>query len=277
MQVANAQRQVEEIRCWMDQCYDKGVSKNEALQVLTPTLFTRLEGIRANDDQLMIPVKKCLQFQLNFTQLYEEELNDATKTIRVRFEFPLDYPSASICEVQVYYDDDDSKTTTTIHTGCTQSIQTYLKDFVGCECVELVADWILENQATCFVEGDGTPNPNTNSSGGCFILRFNHLLSGPEHKKEKAMLTAAKKSHLQGGLLWGTPGLVIVVSPSTYDDAKDYAQECRTIGKRVEGAIEEVDLPAWEDGGLGGLAQQKRGGKLKELTTADLRQVCGVL
>mmetsp|Transcript_16829 Transcript_16829/g.19388 ORF Transcript_16829/g.19388 Transcript_16829/m.19388 type:complete len:102 (+) Transcript_16829:1-306(+) len=89
-------------------------------------------------------------------------------------------------------------------------------------------------------------------------------------------MDTAKKSKLQGGLLWGTPGIVVIVPPSTYEDAKEYASDCRTIGKRP-GGVEEIRLPTEgiTDAGLGGLAQQKRGGRLKELDTAELRKACG--
>lgn len=85
-----------------------------------------------------------------------------------------------------------------------------------------------------------------------------------------------KKARLQGALLWGTPGIVVVVSPSTEDDAKEYGSECRTIGKKPDG-VEEIRLPqsGVDDTGIGGLAQQKRGGKLQELDTAGLRNACG--
>ena len=90
------------------------------------------------------------------------------------------------------------------------------------------------------------------------------------------MLDSAKKLKLEGGLLWGTPGIVICVPPSTEDDVKDYASECRTIGKRP-GGVEEIGLPVTgiEESGMGGLAQQKRGGRLKEFDTAGLRIACG--
>jgi hypothetical protein len=83
------------------------------------------------------------------------------------------------------------------------------------------------------------------------------------------MIAAAKKSKLQGGLLWGTPGIVVVVPPSTEEDAKEYASECRTIGKLW---LRQSGL---DEAGIGGLAQQKRGGKLQELDTVGLRCGCG--
>ena len=49
------------------------------------------------------------------------------------------------------------------------------------------------------------------------------------------MVDTAKKHKLQGGLLWGTPGIVVVVPPSSEDDAKDYGVQCRELGKRPDG------------------------------------------
>ena len=48
------------------------------------------------------------------------------------------------------------------------------------------------------------------------------------------------------------------------------------IGKRPDG-VESFYLQkdALEEVGLGGLAQQKRGGKLKDMDTATLRAACG--
>eukprot|EP00978_Attheya_sp_CCMP212_P032033 scaffold123288_cov50-Attheya_sp.AAC.2 len=147
-----------------------------------------------------------------------------------------------------------------------------------------VLDWLAENKDSCLNENECIDNgdilpPLGNGNDDmvtCYIIRYNHLLSGPEHKKEKSMIDAAKKSKLQGGLRWGTPGVVIVVPPSTEEDAKEYGSECRTIGKRPSG-VEEVQLPQTgiEEAGLGGLAQQKRGGKLQDLDTAGLRISCG--
>lgn len=157
--------------------------------------------------------------------------------------------------------------------GCSGDIQKYLESFVGFECVELVLEWVHDNKDTCCKE-----NKPSDKEGKieCYVLRYNHLLSGPEHKKEKAMIDTAKKMKLQGGLLWGTPGVVVVVPPSTEEDAREYASDCRSIGKRADG-VESVWLPVSgvEEGGLGGLAQMKRGGKLQEMDTGILRGVCG--
>ena len=90
------------------------------------------------------------------------------------------------------------------------------------------------------------------------------------------MCDTAKKSKLQGGIYWGTPGVVILVPPSTIEDAKEYAADCRDIGKRSD-VVESMYLPknGIEEAGLGGLAQQKRGGRLKDMDSSILRLACG--
>ena len=72
------------------------------------------------------------------------------------------------------------------------------------------------------------------------------------------------------------PGVVLVVPPSTEEDAREYGSDCRNLGKRPDG-VEEIWLPRFgiDEAGLDGLAQQKRGGKLRELDTAGLRAACG--
>ena len=62
------------------------------------------------------------------------------------------------------------------------------------------------------------------------ILKFNHLLLGNEHKKEKSMMAAAKKTFL-GGVCYGTPGLIILLGAND-DDVSHFLIECRAIGKK---------------------------------------------
>mmetsp|Transcript_30679 Transcript_30679/g.46464 ORF Transcript_30679/g.46464 Transcript_30679/m.46464 type:complete len:279 (-) Transcript_30679:162-998(-) len=265
MEASNAVRQVEEILKIQDQ-FGK-----DFVEIKTPALFERLQ--RVGSGQTKLQVKKCLRFQVSCSDMDIEDLI-------LEFEFPLDYPSNSTCLVRalsakaVAANENDEE----FYKTCSSDIKEYLKSFSGFECAELVLDWIIQNKDTCLInnESNGTPNNELEGKVKCFILRYNHLLSGPEHKKEKAMLDAAKKLKLQGGLLWGTPGVVIVVPPSTEIDAKDYGSECRTIGKRP-GGVEEMWLPesGINEAGLGGLAQQKRGGKLQELDTSALRCACG--
>jgi hypothetical protein len=85
-----------------------------------------------------------------------------------------------------------------------------------------------------------------------FILQFNHLLKGPEHKKEKDMVSAGKSCGLVGGVVYGTPGYVALTGGAESSvDVADYLRDCRSIGKRGEiihegkyyyGASEEAKL-----------------------------------
>lgn len=278
MDPSNAVRQVEEILTLKDQYY------KDVIEMKTPQLFNRLSRISGtHTHNQLIEVKKCLSFTISYAKLHPDELNN----VMLEFTFPLDYPSDSTCCVRVFNGHEHEQE----YESCTLRIQEYLKSFCGYECVELTLDWIAQNKDTCLLDNtnDDSNNSKKQTEDGsnerdrdvkvkCYVLRYNHLLEGAEHKKEKAMLTTAKKAKLQGGLLWGTPGIVIIVPPSTEDDAKEYASECRNIGKRVaDGGAEEISLPLCgiEEAGLGGLAQQKRGGKLQGLDTAALRSACG--
>jgi len=268
MDVSNALRQVEEILNFKDQWY------GDAIEIKTPALLSRLQRVRPSAKN-QLEVKKCLAFHVKCAILYPDLHN-----LLLAFEFPIDYPSGKICLVRALHASDPQLE----HKSCTAAIKRYLNAFHGCECVESVMDWLVKNKDSCLNELENSDDSGALSLSNnrrdnevvCYVLRYNHLLKGSEHKKEKSMLNAAKKSKLQGGLLWGTPGVVVIVPPSTQEDSKDYALECRTIGKRPDG-IDEIWLPiaGVEEAGLGGLAQQKRGGKLQELDTATLRTACG--
>ena len=271
MEFTDASRQVDEIINLQDQWF----AKDGAVKIKTPALFSRLQKMlsQSNGNSGRLEVKKCLAFEIDCSILYPDHLQN----LKLEIEFPFDYPSSSICRVKTINTLDGQEST-----ACTAAIWKYLDTFRGCECVEMLLDWIEDNKSTCLKSLEsGTSEDNKSSNGAdgmvqCHILRYNHLLSGPEHRKEKAMISAAKKSRLQGGLLFGTPGVVVIVPPSNLEDAQEYASECRTIGKRPDGPI-SIWLPqsGLDDAGMGGMAQQKRGGKLKELDTAGLRCGCG--
>ena len=259
MDTSNAMRQIQELEQILTIKY--GTYK-EAIEIKTPALISKLKRIKSTSTK-PLQVKKCISFDINCSILYPNELD-----LILQFDFPLGYPSHETCSVKAVSGDGVE------YGDCSRDIQTYLESFVGFECVELVLEWINDNKDTCCIESNASDD--NEGKVECYILRYNHLLSGPEHKKEKAMIDTAKKLKLQGGLLWGTPGVVVVVPPSTEEDAKEYASDCRSIGKRADG-VESVWLPmsGVEEGGLGGLAQMKRGGKLQEMDTGKLREVCG--
>lgn len=259
MDLNNATRQVEELLALKEKWY------NDAITILTPTLFSRLETtIQQRQRQQHLDVKKCLKFELKCSVLYPDELSD----LILEFTFPFDYPSNSTCLVHSKSRNDNSE-----YKSCTSAIEEYIRPFTGCECVELIIDWLAENKDTCLSNSHSSlTNDNIqNSNNGllkCFVLRYNHLLFGPEHKKEKEMMDTAKKFQLQGCLVWGTPGIVILVPPSTEEDAKDYASECRNIGKRP-GGIDEIFVTTEfiETLGIGK-------GKFQDIDISALKSAC---
>lgn len=268
MDVSDAIRQVQEISNLQDQWF----AKDGAITIKTPALFSRLQTLDtlSSITSKVVEVKKQLAFDIDCSILHSEELSD----LILQVQFPLDYPSATACQVRAI----SASSSSVEYTACSTAIDAYLQAFRGCECIEMLLDWISDHKYSCLKKKNAEEGGSKKNEGRvqCFILKYNHLLSGPEHKKEKAMLVAAKKSKLQGALLWGTPGIVIVVPPSIEEDAKEYASECRTIGKRAEGP-NELWLPqsGLDEAGMGGLAQQKRGGKIQELDIAGLRCGCG--
>ena len=273
MDINDARRQITEITSIQGQA-----KYSHAIEINTPALFNRLEkavgSSTTTSSNVTLPVKKCISLNINCREL--DDINTLLSGVILEIELPLDYPSSSSCRI-IHATNNGVDITDGIDT----KISNYLASFVGCECLELVIDWLHDNKDTCLLPNDKATSNNdalqdVQRKVECFILRYNHLLSGSEHKKEKAMVDTAKKHKLQGGLLWGTPGIVVVVPPSSEDDAKDYGVQCRELGKRPDG-VESFYLPkdGIEEAELGGLAQQKRGGKLKDMDTATLRKACG--
>ena len=247
-------------------------------------MFNRLEkasSVIGNADEIL-PVKKCLAIKITCKDLDDITVNDDISNLILEITLPFEYPEITInhTNINAYMDYEP-----TINlSGLEKKISSYLESFTGCDCLELILDWLLDNKDTC-LESSSSGCCSSNDKGNnksqppagtveCYVL-YNHLLSGPEHKKEKNMVDTAKKSKLQGGIYWGTPGIVILVPPSTIDDAKEYAADCRDIGKRSD-VVESMYLPkkGIEEAGLGGLAQQKRGGRLKDMDSSILRVVC---
>jgi len=281
MNISNAQRQVSEINT-----LQSSIKYSNAIEVTTPSLFNRLEkassGQYASEDQTILPVKKCLAVKITCKDLDDITVNDDISNLILEITLPFNYPQQVLNhdDINAYMKDEDALNLS----GLEKKISTYLESFTGCDCLELILDWLLDNKDTCIESSSSSCCSNDKGNNKsqppagtveCYILRYNHLLQGPEHKKEKNMCDTAKKSKLQGGIYWGTPGLVILVPPTTIEDAKEYASDCRDIGKRSD-VVESMYLPknGIEEAGLGGLAQQKRGGRLKDMDSSILRVVC---
>lgn len=263
MEASDAARQVDELINLQEQWF----AKDGGLQIKTPALFSRLQKSVGSSSNGTLSVRKKLLFEIDCRILHPESLSDLT----LQIEFPFNYPSSSTCKVLAIKSSNGDE-----YQECSSAISKYLDTFCGCECIEMLLDWIDENKSTCLLERNTHSSIIPEDMVPCYVLRYNHLLSGPEHKKEKAMISVAKKANLQGGLLWGTPGIVVIVPPSSEEDAKDYASECRVIGKRAEGPnLVWMPMTGIDEAGMGGLAQQKRGDRLQELDTAGLRCACG--
>ena len=105
------------------------------------------------------------------------------------------------------------------HTGCAKDILTY--------AMELLLDLTASASASTADAG---------SRISLHVLKYNHLLLGSEHKKEKAMVSIAKKS-LLGGVCYGTPGLVVLLGADE-ETTTGYLGDCRSAGKRGEVAFQ---------------------------------------
>ena len=192
MDISDARRQVAEINALQIQ-----PKYAHALKITTPALFDRLEKAVGNgsSSNQTLPVKKCLSLKIHCHELDLDELSGLVLEI----ELPFDYPSGSTCRVLHAI----NKTGENV-SDVGAKIATYLQSFLGCECLELILEWLSDNRSTCLSSSSRNASDDSAPAGmvECYILRYNHLLSGPEHKKEKAMVDAAKKTKLQGGLLW---------------------------------------------------------------------------
>ena len=291
MEVSDAIRQVEELLTLQENLEDdshvSSMISGATIEIKTPQLFQRLQRIGPNSKG-KLELKKKLAFDIHWNNNQKDCFE-----CHLSFEFPLDYPSSSTCIVQLNNTNNDCNFEEQLTSGSTK-IQNYLKPFVGCECVELVLEWVKDNKHSCFfhtnnnndkslLKNDTTTTTMKDNKVCCYVLRYNHLLFGPEHKKEKAMVDVAKKSKLYGAIVWGTPGIVLLLS-STEQDVKLYATDCRDIGKRPTDGIHQIWLPKTGiiQAGLQLPVEHKeqqqqttsRGG-LEHFDTKQLRIACG--
>ena len=261
MNYSNATRQVEELQAQQQKWWA------HALHINTPTLYNRLQqaiSSHSASSKKVLKVKKPLSFSINCNILHPNTL----ATLVLEFTFPSNYPEETVCVVKAT----STATPQQSCEQCTSAINAYLaQSFVGCECIDVVMEWIAEHNTTCLSPGTG--DTTQEDTVECYVLRYNHLLQGAEHKKEKNMVDCAKKDRLKGGILWGTPGIVVIVPPSNEEDAKEYASSCRTLGKRPDG-VEAVHFSkvGWERIWNSTGTEQK---KLLDLTIPLLRTLAG--
>ena len=252
----NAREQVAEVEALQQSLsFDEG-----CISLETPNLLRRLKAFAKPHvaGEKTACIKRCVELKIDCSRL--KRACETVKKLNVRVVFPCDYPLERTCDVSV------STLTGEGQALAEQSrIVAFLAPFAGNRCVECFLDYMLEWK----------DDPNQGDSVACFALRYNHLLKGNEHKKEKSMLSEAKSMKLQGCILWGTPGVVLVVPDSSEEDAKEFSKICREIGKRADGPHRcTVSAEALDANGVGGLGQRKRGGKLKEIDKGALRDIC---
>ena len=153
---------------------------------------------------------------------------------------------------------------------CMGELQQYLRPFEGHPCIATAIEFLVDNVEDLLRAGNDTPDVPTQPIQNDSIftpvnfIRFNHLLKGPEHKKEKSMVDIAKKKNLNGAIIWGTPGIVCLLDCDD-DEVMDYMRECKTIGKRPDGPT----VIHMEEGKESRVEFGK--GKLAELSIDDLR------
>jgi hypothetical protein len=111
-----------------------------------------------------------------------------------------------------------------------------------CRCIQQQKTKAL--QQNNYDESLRNSSPPATSEIHRHFFSFNHLLFGAGHHKEKAMLKAAKSIGLQGAILYGTPGIIIVDAIDA-DSLTSFENECRTIGKKASLVLAEtVGSPA---------------------------------
>jgi hypothetical protein len=251
-----AKRQVEEIRQLEESEY------YSALAIDTPKLLQRLRKCVSSSSEPSGATKQ-LGLSLRLGEI-RHEWCDAI----LGFSLPPGYPDTESCQHSLV----SEKFSQACMDHCASEIKAHLENFAGNECMLTAIEYLASNGGALLaaVEG-GEDEPGREVT----FIRYNHLFKGPEHKKEKAMVDTAKKDGLQGAVLYGTPGIVLLIN---YDenDVQDYMSACKTIGKRPDPPVVLRTHPeALEVAGVGGLAQQKRGGKLAEIDIRGLRIMLG--
>ena len=197
------------------------------------------------------------------------------------FEFQLVWPqaypdSASLCLT--------ISSASTVVDDINKAIHIFACAFVGCQngCAADIMTYAIE------LISEIPPSAPPTCTVSLHVLKYNHLLLGSEHKKEKAMVSLAKKT-ITGGVCYGTPGLVLLLGADE-DFVSSYLSDCRGIGKKGDlvfhgvncfpdisqsKADQEADTEGSKCSREDVLGGRRSGGGFLELTTAEVQTCMG--
>jgi hypothetical protein len=140
-----------------------------------------------------------------------------------------------------------------------RQIASHLKkeDFVGAECALVTLNYVEEHASEFLPKIVATaPIATTTISPTQIVrswVRFNHLLLGKSHAKERSMVSAAKSFGIKGYIVYGTPGLVCAQGDG--DDVTSFLAECRNkIGKKPD-VVTTDEITSSDTGGSDGGAK----------------------
>lgn len=265
-----AGKQVDEIQYLLKS--SEYATPSAALTITSPKLFQRLSNC-IKCDREPIGASKNLSLTLKLSY-FDFSWGDALLEVT----FPSAYPD---CGLPHFYLRSQKLSDARIN-YCIQELEKYLEPFAGHCCLSSAFEYMIDNvesllsstmdsSETEVLEEGGENEHQQHHQEAVSFIRFNHLIKGPEHKKEKAMLDAAKKENLSGAIIWGTPGVMLIAYVDDDDDVLDYMRTCKTIGKRPDGpVVMRVTKEALECAGIG-----ESGGKLAAIDTAGLRVLLG--
>lgn len=176
-----------------------------SFNVETPIVEVKL---REGNDKVM----KCLQACIS--------------DMGISIVWPKDYPD-EVLEVTIA----DARVADDKAREIANQVDVFASAFIGAEsgCAMEIISHCMEMIEDHFATAPKIAAP---SCPCIHVIKYNHLLFGNEHKKEKDMVTAAKSLNVAGGIYYGTPGLVLLVSDENESDVSSYMSECKSIGKK---------------------------------------------
>lgn len=167
-----------------------------------------------------------------------KELEAKINCLNIHIKWPRDYPDSSPVEVEVIDTSGDgnffnlvNRNISTFASACVGSTKGYALDVI-----RYAADLLDEMQSGSAVSDEIT-------TISLHVLKYNHLLKGPEHKKEREMVSSGKGFH--GAIYYGTPGLVVLCGGES--ECNEYLQTCRSIGKRGD-LVYSKETPSEDEG-----------------------------